>query len=112
MAYVQGLLRRLDMHMNPLVTIYPGWFHDTILSAAKEMGPLAILHLDGDWYESTKVCMEELYPLVAKNGCVIVDDYFYWKGARMAVGDYFGGQQGPRPAVHRVDHAGAWWRKP
>jgi hypothetical protein len=36
---------------------------------------IAFLRLDGDLYESTRVCMEHLYPLVSKGGYVICDDY-------------------------------------
>ena len=111
MADVQGLLRRLDMHRNPLVTIYPGWFHDTIPSAAKEMGPLALLHLDGDWFESTKVCMEHLYPLVVSGGIVYADDMGYWLGTKRAIAEYFVDRGMEMPAVQWVDHTGAWWRK-
>ena len=36
---------------------------------------IALLRLDTDWYESTKVELEELYPLIASGGILIVDDY-------------------------------------
>ncbi len=35
---------------------------------------IALLRLDGDLYESTKVCVEYLLPLVSRGGWVIVDD--------------------------------------
>jgi hypothetical protein len=45
---------------------------------------VALLRLDGDLYESTKVCMQYLYPLVSKGGYVICDDYDL-HGCRYAV---------------------------
>lgn len=45
---------------------------------------IAYLRLDGDLYESTRVCMEHLYPLVSKGGYVICDDYDL-HGCRYAV---------------------------
>ncbi len=45
---------------------------------------IAILRLDGDLYESTKVCLEHLYPLLSPGGWVIVDD-FALPGCRKAV---------------------------
>lgn len=50
---------------------------------------ISILRLDTDWYESTKIELEKLYPLLQKNGILIIDDYGYWKGARKAVDEYF-----------------------
>ena len=43
-----------------------------------------MLRLDGDLYESTKVCVEHLYPKLAIGGWVIVDDWNL-DGARKAV---------------------------
>ncbi len=50
---------------------------------------IALLRLDTDWYESTKIEMEVLYPNLVKGGVLILDDYGYWKGARKAVDEYF-----------------------
>jgi hypothetical protein len=46
---------------------------------------IAILHLDGDWYESTMTCLVYLYPRVVPNGLIILDDYSYWPGVKRAV---------------------------
>ena len=51
-------------------------------------GPIALLHLDTDWYESTRHQVEHLMPLVVPGGVLIVDDYFYWSGNRDAVDEY------------------------
>jgi hypothetical protein len=51
---------------------------------------IAILRLDTDWYESTRVELERLYPLLAPGGVLILDDYGHWGGARKAVDEYFG----------------------
>lgn len=50
---------------------------------------IAFLRLDTDWYSSTKVELEVLYPLLSPGGVLIVDDYGHWLGARKAVDDYF-----------------------
>lgn len=42
---------------------------------------IAVLRLEGDRYDSTRVCIENLYPHVAPGGIVIVDDYYNnWDG--------------------------------
>ena len=50
---------------------------------------ISILRLDTDWYSSTKKELEVLFPLLEKNGILIIDDYGYWEGARKAVDEYF-----------------------
>jgi hypothetical protein len=50
---------------------------------------IAILRLDTDWYESSKVELEQLYNNVVPGGLIIFDDYYYWDGQRRAVDEYF-----------------------
>ena len=51
-------------------------------------GPIAILRMDGDFYESTMDTLNNLYDPVVPGGVIIIDDYYYWQGARMAVHDF------------------------
>lgn len=64
-----------------------GKVEDTIPGIIPET--ISILRLDTDWYESTYHELLHLYPLLVKNGFLIIDDYGYWKGAREAVDKYF-----------------------
>ena len=66
---------------------------------------IALLRLDTDWYESTRVGLEVLYPRLAVGGVCILDDYGHWQGARKAVDDYFDGL-GQRPYMHTIDYSG------
>lgn len=65
-----------------------GWFQDTVPAAAGSISKIAILRLDGDWYQSTKVCLDFLYNKVVKNGIVIIDDYGYNTGCKKAVDEF------------------------
>lgn len=49
---------------------------------------ISLLRLDTDFYESTKIELETLFPLVVKNGVIIIDDYGHWKGQKKAVDEY------------------------
>jgi O-methyltransferase len=69
--------------------IIEGWFQDTLPKTKKQIKNIAILRLDGDWYESTKTCLENLYPLITKGGFLIIDDYYHWEGDSRAVRQYF-----------------------
>lgn len=74
------------------VTIREGWFTDT-LRGFTPPGPIALLRLDGDWYDSTMTCLEALFPHLSPQGIVIVDDYSAWDGCRKAVHDYLSREQ-------------------
>jgi hypothetical protein len=91
------------------VVIHKGWFQDTIPAA--DIGELAILRLDGDWYESTKVSFEGLYDNVVPGGYVIFDDYGTFTGCRKAVDEVIAAR-GLDVALVNVDGEGAYFRKP
>jgi O-methyltransferase len=65
-----------------------GWFDETVPRYAAEQRPIALLRLDGDWYDSTMVCLQQLFPLVVDGGSVLIDDYYTWDGCTRAVHDY------------------------
>jgi O-methyltransferase len=66
---------------------------------------ISLLRLDTDWYESTKIEMEVLYPLLEKQGILIIDDFGFWEGARRAIVEYFE-KAGKIPYLHRIDDTG------
>jgi O-methyltransferase len=94
------------------VAIHEGWFQDTIPEAARSIDSLAILRLDGDWYESTKVCLEGLYDLVADDGFVIIDDYGCFVGCGQAVDEFFARRGLDLRALMPIDGDGVYFRKP
>ena len=55
----------------------------------KKPSEISLLRLDTDFYESTKIELEKLYPLLTKGGILIVDDYGHWKGCKKAVNEFF-----------------------
>jgi hypothetical protein len=75
------------------------------IPAALPPGPIAILRLDTDWYESTKHEMVHLFPRLATGGVLIVDDYGFWRGSREACDEYFREQQ-VKMLLTRVDRNG------
>lgn len=70
------------------IFIEKGWFQDTLPKCRGKVGDIAILRLDGDWYESTKCCLDNLYQNVIKGGYIVIDDYDLWEGARKAVDEF------------------------
>jgi hypothetical protein len=66
---------------------------------------LCVLRLDTDWYESTKIELELLYPILIEKGVLIIDDFGHWEGAKRAVLEYFG-IQSYFPLLNRIDITG------
>jgi O-methyltransferase len=65
---------------------------------------IALLRLDTDWYSSTKHELVHLYPLLARGGVLIVDDYGYWRGVRQAVDEYVAENDLPL-LLNRIDNS-------
>lgn len=92
--------------------IVPGWFDQTLpqsVAALRAGGGIALLRLDGDWYESTLTALRTLLPLVRVGGVVIIDDYYAWEGCARAVHEVLAAE----PVVPRLrtapGAAGAWF---
>lgn len=79
-----------------------GKVEDT-LPAQSPRGPVSILRLDTDWYESTRHELEHLYPRLVRGGVLIIDDYGHWAGARKAVDEYVE-RHDLRLLLQRVDY--------
>ena len=104
---VQELFR--DQGVAEGVQFVKGLFQDTIPQSPIEH--IALLHIDGDWYESVKVCLEALYDKVVPGGIIQFDDYGYWKGARKAVDEFFAKREINAP-LKRLDYSGRAFQKP
>ena len=89
---VVGSPRRVRNVMNKLaidprrVVVHRGWFHETFPAAAIEK--IALLHIDADFYEGTRLCFERWWPHVAPGGFVQIDDYDSFRGCRLAVDEF------------------------
>lgn len=67
------------------ITMKEGLIEDTLTVG----DPVALAHIDVDWYDPVTTCLERIVPALAPGGIVILDDYFDWSGCRSAVDDYF-----------------------
>lgn len=92
------------------VTLVKGWFQDTVPEYREHVGQIAVLRLDGDWYESTKIPLENLYDSIAVSGIVIVDDYLTCFGSRRAV-DEFRTNRGVTTPLVPDGRGGVWFEK-
>jgi hypothetical protein len=81
---------------------HKGFFQQTIPAVSQEIGDIAVLRLDGDWYASTKVCLEFLFERVVPGGIVIIDDYGEYEGCKKAADEFFE-NNAIKPYLHQVD---------
>ena len=83
------------------VKLIKGPVEETLLHEANLPAEISLLRLDTDWYESTKIELEVLYPRLISGGVLIIDDYGHFRGAQKAVDEFFADQY---IWLHRVDY--------
>jgi O-methyltransferase len=91
------------------VVLRQGPVEETLRDRGMLPDRIALLRLDTDWYESTRIELEVLYPRLVSGGVLIVDDYGHWEGSRRAVDEYF---RSKVPLLVAVDYAGRVAIKP
>ncbi len=92
------------------VRFLKGWFKDTLPKAPIQR--LAVMRLDGDYYESTRDALRNLYGRLSPGGYVIIDDYGEntWTYCRKAV-DEFRIEYNIRDPLLRVDSKCYYWQR-
>jgi hypothetical protein len=91
------------------VRVVPGWFQEVFPRI--QIDRIALLHIDADWYESVKLCLEKFYGAVTPGGYIVLDDYGHWEGCRRAAEEFLE-TRGLRVDVRSVDATGRYFQKP
>lgn len=99
------------LKLNPeSIYIGKGWFQDVLPRERQNVGPIALLRLDADWYESTKCALENLYDNVVPGGYVLIDDYGHWEGCKKAVDEFFHNRN-IVANFQKIDYTGIYFQK-
>jgi len=110
-APIESVLRAAaELDAQDVILPVKGLFADTLPRMRSEVGSLCLLHLDGDWYESTRDILVNLFDLIVPGGYLQVDDYGYWDGCKRAVHE-FEASRGLNFSVNPIDATGVWFRK-
>lgn len=72
------------------IKLVKGYFEDTLYITE----PVALAHIDCDWYASVMSCLFQIEPRLSSGGKLIFDDYYDWSGCRNAVDEYFSDKTG------------------
>lgn len=90
------------------VVFVKGYFEDTL--ASLDAGPFSLIRLDADYYKSTYLALEALYPKLSPGGFIILDDVNFIMPCRQAVMDYRA-RMGITAEMQVLDWNAGWWRK-
>lgn len=91
-GYQENLINVVENNFNqagfPLaennITLVQGLYEDTLVLDE----PVALAHIDCDWYESVRLCLKRIAQHVSSGGIIIIDDYYYYDGCRQAVDEF------------------------
>ena len=101
---VKKNLERYDENYQNNFSFIKGKVEDTLKKINNLPEKISLLRLDTDFYESTKIELEVLYPRLSRGGILIIDDYGHWKGSQKAVDEYLG-LKNNFYFLHRIDYA-------
>jgi hypothetical protein len=96
-----------NLRVEELVEPIKGLFAETLPVNRERIGSIALLHMDGDWYSSTRDILENLFDQVVTGGRIQIDDYGHWEGCRRAVHE-FENARGLKFEITQIDETGIW----
>jgi glycosyltransferase involved in cell wall biosynthesis/predicted O-methyltransferase YrrM len=98
------------LDVSDIVVPVQGLFAQTLPQTKSEISDIALLHANGDWYESTMDIFNTFYEDVVANGVIQVNNYGFWEGCRKAIHD-FERSHGLSFALRAIDDVGVWFDK-
>ena len=66
------------------ISLIQGYVEDTLVLDQ----PVSFAHIDVDWFQPVKTCLERIWPRLERGGRVIIDDYYDWGGCRTATDEF------------------------
>jgi O-methyltransferase len=66
------------------IALHEGLFEDTL----RLDEPVALAHIDADWYDPVRTCLERLHPVLSPGGYLVLDDYNDYGGCRRAADEF------------------------
>jgi asparagine synthase (glutamine-hydrolysing) len=68
------------------IALVKGLFEETWPSAG--IRAVAFCHIDCDWYDPVRFCLDRVAPLLSSGGTIILDDYHDYGGCRLAADEF------------------------
>lgn len=70
------------------IALHKGVFADTLRLAGRSR--VAFAHIDCDWYDPVRLCLERIAPHMPKGGVFVLDDFNDYGGCRRAATEFLG----------------------
>ena len=70
------------------ISLVKGLFEDTL--PGTDLGRVAFCHIDCDWYDPVKFCLERVAPRLTPGGLILLDDYHDYGGCAQATREFLG----------------------
>jgi hypothetical protein len=107
---LEDVRRHFELYdlLDEQVCFLKGWFKDTLPVAPIEK--LAVMRLDGDYYQSTIEALTCLYPKLSIGGYLLLDDYLVLPPCRKAI-DEFRAKEGIKDELIDIDGTAVYWRR-
>lgn len=92
--FIKQVLKSADIPLGSRLILRKGFFNKSLLDHPDR--PIALLHIDGDLYQSYKDVLEILFDRVSKKGIIVFDDFAVgakkdpFPGAKLAVKNFLG----------------------
>ena len=111
-AGIEEVIEVFKFHnlLDDRIKFIKGDVRKTLLDKNNLPDSISILRLDTDFYDSTLIELELLYPRLTPGGYLIVDDYGHWHGSRRAVNEYFG-EEFVQTNFKKLDYTGIMLQK-
>jgi O-methyltransferase len=108
-ARVNAIMKELGIP-EERINFHRGWFNETFPKV--DVPQVALAHIDCDFYDSTKLCLEKWYPVLSPGGIMQFDDYDAFSGCRKAVDEFFAQHPGLKPEAVGDGASAYFFRKP
>jgi hypothetical protein len=103
-GYVDDLIEQVKKNLDSFgvetvrdkVNLIQGLFEDTLYP----QGPVALAHIDCDWYEPVRTCIDRILPKLSPGGILVFDDYSSYSGCTKAVNELLE----ERPDIEKIFH--------
>jgi O-methyltransferase len=88
------------------VQLHKGLFEETWPKT--DIRQVAFAHIDCDWYDPVKYCLESVAAKLSPGGIILIDDYHDYGGSRVAVDEFvanhpdYGFSDGPNPILRKA----------
>lgn len=107
---VQNNIKKRTKYPLEKIHYVKGLVEDTLINHPHKQ--IAYMRLDTDFYESTKIELETLYPKLVSGGVVIIDDYkTKFQGCTNAVNEFFTSINIPLSKIKLIGGSGCFYIK-